>query len=219
MRNGVFSSFCKYLIVPLIKFFFIKEIRGWENFPTERNFILVSNHQSYLDLLIDGFLCVPKRFHFIGQVDGWKGISKFFIKGFYFLSGTIPVDRKNDKSREKTLQKAIEVLEKGDILIIYPEGKRSATGEIQEGKLGTAKIFLKTGVPILPVGIKGTFELMPPHGKLKIKKIIEVNIGKPIFFKKELEKLGNNQEEHFQIIKKITDEIMAKIANLTQELV
>jgi 1-acyl-sn-glycerol-3-phosphate acyltransferase len=214
--NPIISWFCKIFLAPLVKKLFIKEVRGLESFP-KRNFILVSNHQSYLDIIISSYLCVPRKFHFIGQIDGWKGISKFFIKFLYFLSGVIPLDRTKEESREKVVEKAIEILKRGDTLVIYPEGRRSTNGEMQEGKLGAAKIFLKTGVPILPVGFKGTFELLPPKGKLKIKRIIKINVGSPLFFEKEFEKgnsLDENSIECQQIIQKITDKMMEEIFNL-----
>ena len=218
MRDGVFSWLNKLSTIPLVKFLFVKEIKGLENIP-KRNFILASNHQSYLDLYINGGLCVPKRFHFIGQVDGWEGITGFFVKLYYLMAGVIPLDRSSEDSRKKVIEKSTEVLKKGEILIMYPEGKRSKNGELQEGKLGIAKIFLKTGVPILPVGIKGTFALLPPHGKLKIKKLVVVNIGKPLYFEKEFKESKNlkeESEEYFRILKKITNEIMFNITGLIQ---
>ncbi len=220
MKDGVFAWICKLSTVPLFNLLFVKEIKGKENLP-KRNFILISNHQSYLDLQIDGSLCVPKRFHFIGQVDSWKGIAGFFVKLYYKIAGVIPLDRKNEGSRKAVIQKAVEVLKKGEILIMYPEGTRSKNGGLQEGKLGTAKIFLETGVPILPVGIKGTFELMPPHGKFKIKKEVKVNIGKPLFFEEELKEAKNldkSSKEYPQILQKVTDKIMKEISNLTANL-
>jgi 1-acyl-sn-glycerol-3-phosphate acyltransferase len=219
MKDGVFSWLNKLSTIPLIKFLFVKDVKGWENIP-KRNFILVSNHQSYLDLYIDAGFCAPKRFHFIGQVDSWKGIPGFFIKTYYKMAGVIPLDRNKQDSRKKVIEKSVEVLKRGEILIMYPEGTRSKNGELQEGKLGVAKIFLKTGVPILPVGIKGTFELMPPHGKLKIKKTARVNIGKPLYFEKEFEdakSLKEDSEEYLKILKKITSEIMSNIAELIQK--
>jgi len=218
--NPLLSWFCKIFLAPLVKRLFIKKIKGLENIP-KRNFILVSNHQSYLDIIIDGYLCVPRRFHFIGQIEGFKIPLKWLISSIYFLSGVIPLNRRDEGSREKVVKEAISVLKRGNILIVYPEGRRSTNGEIQEGKPGAARIFLKTGAPILPVGIKGTFELFPPKGKLKIKKIIKINIGKPLFFKEELErakKLEENSEEYQQILQKITNKTMEEITKLCKEI-
>lgn len=211
--NLLFSWFCKIFLKPLVHWLFIKEVKGWENIP-KRNFILVSNHQSYLDVIINSYLCVPRRFHFIGQIEGFKIPLKWFISSIYFLSGVIPLNRRDERSREKVVKEAISVLKKGDILIIYPEGRRSENGEIQEGKLGTAKIFLKTGIPIVPAGIKGTFELWPPHGKLKIKRIVKINIGKPLFFREEFilaQNLNENSKEYQGVLQKITDKIIEEI--------
>ena len=214
--NKVGSWFSKIFLAPIVKKLFIKEIKGKENIP-KRNFILVSNHQSYLDIIIDAYLCVPRRFHFIGQVDGFKGIMKGLIRFLYFISGVIPLDRRNKESRKKVIREATEVLKKGDILIIYPEGRRSLNKEIQKGKLGVAGIFLKTGVPILPTGVKGTFELLPPKGKLKISQIVKINIGKLLYFEKEFAKAQNlncDSEEYKEVLREIIDKIMGKITNL-----
>lgn len=216
--NKVISWFCKIFLKPIVDWLLIKEVRGWENIPMSSPFILVSNHTSYLDIIVDSYLCVPRRFHFIGQIDGWKGIMKWLIQVLYFVSGVIPLDRQSDESREKALKEAIKVLKKGNVLVLYPEGRRSTNGQLQEGKLGTAKIFLKTRIPIIPAGIKGTYELMPPHGKLKIKRVIKVNIGKPLFFNEEFtlsQNLQENSAEYQQVLEKITDKIMAEISNLT----
>jgi len=218
--NPLSSWFCKIFLQPLVHWLFIKEVKGWENIP-KRNFILVSNHQSYLDIIINSYLCVPRRFHFIGQIEGFKIPLKWLIASLYFFSGVIPLNRKNEQSREKVVKEAISVLKKGDILIIYPEGRRSINGEIQEGKPGVAKIFLKTGVPILPVGIKGTFEVLPPKGKLRIKKIIKINIGQPLFFEKEFQiskNLTEDSQEHQQILQKITNKTMEEITKLCKEI-
>lgn len=212
------SWFCKIFLAPLVRQMFIKEIRGLENMP-KRNFILASNHQSYLDIIINAYLSVPRRFHFIGQIEGHKIPLKWLIIFLYFISGTITLNRKDESSREEAVQIAIAVLKKGDTLIIYPEGRRSTSGEIQEGKTGAARIFLKTGVPILPAAIKGTFELMPPKGKLKIKRIVKINIGKPLFFGKEFKEaqsLDENSEEYREILEKITSQVMEEIKKLCQ---
>jgi len=218
--NRILSWFCKIFLAPLVKWLFIKEIKGKENIP-KGNFILVSNHQSDLDVIFDAYLCAPRRFRFIGQVDGFKIPLKWIIAFIYFISGVIPLNRKDGQSRKKVVEKAIQVLKKGDILIIYPEGRRSANGEIQEGKFGAARIFLKTGAPILPTGIKGTFALLPLKGKLKIKRIIQINIGKPLFFEKELTEtrsLNEYSPRYREIVQAITQKMMTEINNLCEEI-
>jgi len=214
--NRIGSWFCKIFLAPLVKILFIKEVKGLENL-TRGNFILVSNHQSYIDIIIDGYLCVPRRFHFIGQIEGFRPPVKWFISFVYFITGVVPLDRKNDKSRRKVIPKAINILKKGDILVMYPEGRRSLTGEIQEGRYGAARLLLKTGVPIVPAGIKGAFEVLPPKGKLKIKRIIKVNIGKPLFFEKEIkqaQKLDEESPEYENILQDITRRMMEEIKSL-----
>ena len=217
--NRALSWFCKIFLKPIIGKLLIKEVRGWENIP-KGNFILAANHQSHLDEIATAYICVPRRYHFIGQVDNFKGVGKVFIYIFYFITGVIPIDRKSEESRKKVIKEAIRVLKKGDILIIYPEGTRTRTGEMGEGRLGVARIFLETGVPILPVAVKGTFELMPPGKKPKIKKVVKINIGKPLYFKEELERIrkaGWNSKKNKQILVKITDKLMRDIASLKSE--
>lgn len=217
--NPLLSWFSKIFLKPIVDKLLIKEVKGLENLP-KTNFILVSNHQSYLDIIIDSYLCVPRRFHFIGQIEGFKIPLRWLIAALYFLSGVIPLNRKDEESRAGVVKSAIEVLKKGDILIIYPEGARSRNGQIQEGKAGVARIFLKTGVPVLPAAIKGTFDLLPPKGKLKVKRIVKINIGKPLYFKEEFEKAKRIEESsngYKEILQKITDKIMEEVSNLYQE--
>jgi len=217
--NRIVSWFCHIFIKPLVKILFIKEVKGWENIP-KRNFILAPNHSSHLDQLAAGYICVPRKFHYIGQIDQYRGTDRILLNILYFVAGVIRVHRKNEESKKEAVEKSIEVLKKGASLVIYPEGTRTRNGKIGEGKLGIAKIFLKTGVPILPVGIKGTFELMPPGtGFPKIKRIVKINIGKPLFFKEEFEKAKNLNEdsiEYQEILEKITKRVMDEIKNLVE---
>jgi len=214
--NRAGSWFCKIFLKPVVDRFLIKEVKGLENIP-KTNFILAANHQSHLDQIATAYVCVPRRFHMIGQTDSYSGLVKLFLYIVYFLAGVIPLNRQSEESKKRVIEKARKVLEGGDILIIYPEGTRTRTGEIQKGKSGVAKIFLKTGVPILPVGIKGTFELLPPGGKLKIKRFVKINVGKPLYFKNEFEEARNldcNSKEYETILQKITNKIMEQIEQL-----
>jgi len=219
--NRLISWFCKIFLKPAVDKFLIKEVKGLENLPKE-NFILAANHQSHLDQLMTGYVCVPRRFHMIGQTDEYHGFAKILLELIYFIAGVIPVNRNDEKSRKRAIKEAIKVLKKKDILIIYPEGTRTRTGEIQNGYPGVAKIFLEIETPILPVGIKGTFELMPPGKRFpKIKRVVKINIGKPLLFKEEIEEAKNfdcQSPEHKKIAAEIAEKAMKEISNLYSEI-
>jgi len=218
--NRLVSWFCKIFLAPIVKFLMIKEVRGLENIPKE-NFILAANHQSHLDEFATAYVCVPRRLHFIGQTDQYAGWTKLMLYIIYFIGGVIRLNRKSEASKKGAVKEAIEFLNKGDCLIVYPEGTRTRTGQIGKGKYGVAVIFLGTGKPILPVGIKGTFELLPPKGKLKLKRIVKINVGKPLYFKEEYEKAKNmnkDSQEYKVLLQKITNTMMDKIISLKAEL-
>lgn len=218
--NKPFSWFCKIFISPILNSLFIKEVKGKENIP-DRNFILASNHESHLDQIANGSICVPRKFSYIGQIDQYSGIEKLMRDFIYLIAGVIRLDRTNKKSKERVLKKSIKFLKDGGCLIIYPEGTRTRTGKMGEGRWGVAKLLFKTGVPILPVALDGTFELLPAGGRLKIKKEIKINIGKPLYFSKELKEIKNVKEDSKQYEKYLhnaTQKIMKRIKKLKEEL-
>jgi 1-acyl-sn-glycerol-3-phosphate acyltransferase len=217
--NKITSLLSNIFLKPIIKFLFIKNIKGRENIP-KQNFILASNHQSYLDIPFCGIICVPRKFTYIGQIDGHKGFKSFIVKTIYSMGGVIPLNRQDKESKKEVISKAIDKVKKGYSIIIYPEGTRSENGQVKEGKLGAAKIFLKTGVPILPVGIKGAYNLFPKGGKLKIKKNVELIIGRPLLFEKEFNlarNLSPDSEEYLEVCIQITNQIMEEIKKLVYE--
>lgn len=218
--NRVFSWFCRIFIKPIVESFFIKEVRGLEYVP-RKNFILASNHQSHLDWIASAYPCVPKRFTYIGQVDKYTGFLAMLREFLYSVAGVIRVDRNDERSKKIAYQKAIRSLKRGDVLIIYPEGTRSRTGKIQRAKHGVAKIYLETGVPILPMAIKGTFGLLPPGGRLRMKRVARINIGRPLYFGEErdkAERLDCNSREYRHLLQKITDTLMREIIRLYNEI-
>lgn len=141
---------------------------GKENIPHDGSYIFASNHRSYADPVI---IAMPVRipFCFMAKEELFKNkIFAFIIKSL----GAFPVIRgKGDMS---VIDESIKRLNRGNNLIIFPEGTRSKDGKVGKGKTGVALIASKTQVPIVPVGIcfKGT--------KLKFRQKIIVAFGKPI---------------------------------------
>ncbi len=192
----------------LYHFFLIKEVRGNENLPKRGGFIIAANHMSYLDIPSLSFIIhksIKKEARYIAKKElFYNPIMRYLLE----TAETIPVDR--GKKDGNVFKEAITYLKKGGVIAIYPEGTRTLTGKIQKGKTGVARLALWAKVPVVPVGIKGTFELMPSGRILpKLKKSIIVNIGKPLYFNKYYGKKITKR-----LIRGITDAIMKNILNL-----
>jgi 1-acyl-sn-glycerol-3-phosphate acyltransferase len=206
-------SVLSWILLAPLYYSMVKEVRGKENVP-KRNFILASNHLSHIDWFIDGYFCTPRRFTFIGQVDKMTGFMGFLRDLLYGYAEVIPVNRKDGESRKQAFARALQRLKQGYILNIYPEGTRSRDGKLHEFKPGVARLHLESGAPVLPVAVKGSYELMPPGQKLKIKKTVSLIVGKPLDFEKErniASGLDKSSQEYHQlcdgIVKQIEDEI------------
>lgn len=217
-----FVSFLSWVLLGwFFELFVVKEIIGKENFSKKKNYILASNHVSHLDWMIGCYLCVPRKYTFIGQVDKMTGIKGILRDLTYFWGSTIAVDRNDPDSKRKAAIKAIEFLKKGYNLFMFPEGTRSRDGNLQMFKRGVGNLYLQTGAPILPVAMIGTYQMMPSGGKMKLNRSAKVVIGKPLEFPDELgaaKNIDSNSDEYLRlceaIAKKAEDQVRAlQVAN------
>jgi len=164
----------------ILKIFWRMEIIGIENLPQSGGLIIASNHVSYLDpaVLAASF---NRKIYFLTKKEVFKNnFISFLLKNM----NALPIDREN--VNVLAFKKAINILREEKVLGIFPEGARSSNGELQELKLGTIKIAMKTGVPILPAGIIGTHKIYPRGIKFPIlfKHKIIVKYGAPQYLDK-----------------------------------
>jgi len=188
---------------------FIKKAEGIANLPEKNGYILAVNHNSYLDIILMSTLMFLKR-HVIIKYIGKKELFTNKISKWYLtLMGQISVDRK--LGSKQSLETAVSTLKKGDVIGIFPEGTRSMTGKIREGKTGVARLALWAKVPVVPVGIKGSFELMPKGTTIpKFKKNVIIKVGKPIYFDKYYKRKITKK-----LLRQITEIVMKEIAKLS----
>jgi len=132
--------------------------------PREGPVIIASNHASNLDPVILGSWLVPavgRRIHWLGK----KELFEWPIAGWIARNGGVhPVDRGGSDAEAFRLAKRI--LDEGHILVVFPEGTRSRTGELRTPRDGVALLALRTGAPIVPVGIAGSHRVWPPGRKI-----------------------------------------------------
>jgi len=168
----------KTIFFILFKIFWKIEITGSDNIPKKGSLIVAPNHVSYLDPVIIG-ISMKRKVHFIAK----KEVFSTVLGNLFFRQlNAFPVDR--DKIDMAALKNALNLLQQGEILGIFPEGTRSMNGELKEFKLGIIKIAMKAGAPILPVGIIGVHKIYPRGKKFPtlFKHKIIVRFGSPISF-------------------------------------
>lgn len=142
-----------------------------------KKIIIISNHESLFDIpIIYAGMSGPIR------MVAKKELSRVPIWGRAMKLADVPlIDRKNKKEAVKSLQFAGSLLEKGVKIWIAPEGTRTRDGQLQKFKKGAFVMAIQTGATIIPVGIKGAYDIMPPKTTdLNLGRTITLNIGEPI---------------------------------------
>jgi 1-acyl-sn-glycerol-3-phosphate acyltransferase len=126
--------------------------------------IIAANHASNLDAVVLGSYLIPR----IGRRFQWLGKKELFewpVVGFLARHGGVhPVDR--DRADVDAFRLAKRILDEGHVLFVFPEGTRSADGGLQLARDGVAVLALRTGAPILPVGIGGSDRVWPRGQRL-----------------------------------------------------
>ena len=162
-----FYGFGRIVCGIFLKIAFKFSVVGKENLPTDENYILCSNHRTYMDPVFLG-MGIPKNLFFMAKKELFeKPVLGPIIKKL----GAFPVSR--GKGDASAVQTAIDTVKNGNVLAIFPEGTRSKNGELSRFKSGAALIANKTGASIVPACI--CFE-----GKLRFRSKVVVRFGKPI---------------------------------------
>jgi 1-acyl-sn-glycerol-3-phosphate acyltransferase len=185
------------------------EVVGLENAPKSGPLIVVANHLSNADPpIVVGWLtpALGRPMHILAKEQIFVGPVGAFLRS----QGVTPV--RSGGSDVEAYRAARAVLDRGDVLCIFPEGTRSRTGQLGEAKLGVAMLASRAEVPVLPVGISGTDRFLGRGQRLpRIGARITVRVGKP--FRITLD-AGKPRRVALQAA---TDEIMRAIAALTDE--
>ncbi|MBB5933446.1 lysophospholipid acyltransferase family protein [Streptomyces zagrosensis] len=196
-----------------LKLAFRPWVEGLENIPAEGPAILASNHLSFSDSFFLPAM-LDRKVTFIAKAEyftspGLKGkMTAAFFKGV----GQLPVDRSGARGAgEAAIKSGIEVLERGELFGIYPEGTRSPDGRLYRGKPGgLARVALASGAPVIPVAMIDTEKIQPP-GKVMPKLMRPgIKIGKPLDFSRYYGMDGDRF-----ILRSVTDEVMYEIMKLS----
>ena len=135
----------------------VRELRGAHLLETTPQAVLVANHQSLMDIIVIG--------SYLRRDHRWLAKSSLFhvpLMGWHLrLAGHVPVHRGTKRERNRDVQGRVQaVVEEGASLLFFPEGTRSRDGQLQPFKRGAFVAAVATGLPVLPIVVRGTGDLM-----------------------------------------------------------
>ena len=197
--------FGKNLSWLICKIFGRMKVTGRHNVPSQGGALLCGNHVSFLDPPAMGG-SAPRAVHFMAKIELFQAP----IFG-YFMSHIRAIPVKRGTADRGALKKAIEYLQAGELVGMFPEGQRSLDGQLKEAAPGVGMIALKAQVPVIPVGIVNTEKVLPPHTVLYRFGHIRVIYGEPV----KLDDLyGQSGRE---VVEEVGRRVMAAIGELLEK--
>ncbi|BDZ53328.1 lysophospholipid acyltransferase family protein [Agromyces marinus] len=210
----MFYWIMKHIVVgPLILAVFRPWVVGLERVPKEGPVVLASNHLSFIDsiflpIVVDRpVVFLAKSEYFTG-----KGLKGWATRMFFQSAGQLPIDRSGGKASEASLNTGLRVLGEGKILGIYPEGTRSPDGRLYRGRTGVARMVLEAGVPVVPVAMIGTAEIMPIGTRLPKVRRVGIVFGEPLDFSR----FDGMEGDRF-VLRSVTDELVYDLRALSDQ--
>jgi len=142
----------------------------------KQRYILIENHYSYVDIPCI-FVAISQPIRFMAKIS----LFKIPIFGWAIgRAGFIPIDRKNRKTAVKSFEKAVDRIRKGNTVVVFPEEGRSRERAMRPFQRGGFLLALRSGLPILPVAIDGTFDIYSARARWVKPGPVTIKVGTPI---------------------------------------
>ena len=198
-----------YLFRSLFWLFGRLRVEGLENVPAAGGVILAPNHVSYADPPLVGAALAFRPTWYMAKQE----LFEIPILGRLIRrTRAFPV-RRGTADRE-ALRRAVELLQAGEVITIFPEGERSKTGELQAPELGMAMIARRSGAPVVPVAVIGSDRLLPRGALLPRFCRVTVRFGTPLRYLADTH-VGSQKAD----LRVFAERVMAAIAGLKETAV
>lgn len=212
LRRKLFKYFRK--LIGIFFSFYLRKIHNPQYFPLKGPCLIISNHLSYLDSLIVSSILRNQYIVILASEEIKKNPVMLYLSHF---NRVIFAD--HTKMSLSALKEILRLLKEGYIVLLYPEGTRSRNGCLNEPRLGFVKIAHSANVPIVPIAMEGTFEILPSHKKIPKFRRCDLYVGKPIHIDKENKEFSKYFDSEGSLIKEKADIIAFQIMNQIRKMI
>ncbi|MCW2496508.1 lysophospholipid acyltransferase family protein [Jatrophihabitans sp.] len=200
-------------LIPLIHGIYRPAVTGRSHVPRTGGVILAANHVSFADEVFTPLMAKRQVSYFAkAEYFNTPGLKGRAMAALFNGLGQVPVERSDTRSAAGVIDIGVEVLQGGGALGIFPEGTRSPDGRLYKFRTGVARLAIRSGAPVVPVGLIGTRDVLPPDGKRWHRAPVQVHFGAPLYF-------GDRaaEERSARVLREITDTIRVAIQALSEQ--
>ncbi|MFG2148770.1 lysophospholipid acyltransferase family protein [Streptomyces sp. NPDC048696] len=209
----LYYAFKYIVLVPLLRWPMRPRVEGLRHVPRGGAAIIAGNHLSFCDSFLVP-VSIRRRITYLCKMEYFtgRGVKGRLTAGFFRGVGQIPVDRSGKDAAQAAVDTGLRVLAAGGLLGIYPEGTRSHDGRLYKGKAGVAAMALRSGAPVIPCAMIGTFEAQARGQRLPRRVPVTIRFGAPLDFSRYA-----NMPDRREVLRAVTDEIMYAIRALSEQ--
>ncbi|MDT4936822.1 MAG: 1-acyl-sn-glycerol-3-phosphate acyltransferase [Pseudonocardiales bacterium] len=198
-------------LAPALRAVYRPLIEGVEHVPHSGPVIIAANHVSFADEIFTPLAARRQVFYFAkAEYFTTPGLRGRAMAAFFRGMGNVPVERGDTRSAAAVIDIGVQVLAEGHALGIYPEGTRSPDGRLYKFRTGVARVALRSGAPVLPVGIVGTREVQPPGTRRWHRAPLAVRFGAPMYFG---DRAGD--ERSSRVLREVTESVREAVQQLS----
>lgn len=198
-------------VSPTLRLLYRPTVTGAASVPRTGPVIIAGNHVSFADEIFTP-LAARRQILYFAKAEYFTttGVRGRLMAAAFHALGQVPVARGDTRSAAASIEIGTELLANGAALGIYPEGTRSPDGSLYRFRTGVARLALRSGAPVVPVGLVGTRAVQPPGSRRWHRAPVGVHFGAPMYF-------GDRaaQERSSRVLREVTETIREAVQELS----
>ena len=200
-------------VSPTLRAVFQPEVSGQGHVPRTGAVIIAGNHVSFADEVFTP-LAARRQVLYLAKAEYFTtpGVRGRVMAEFMGGMGQVPVERGDMRAAAASVDVCVDLLRAGHAFGIYPEGTRSPDGRLYRFRTGVARIALRTGVPVVPVGLVGTDDVLPPGARRWRRRPVAIRFGAPLDFSGRPE-----DERRARVLREVTETIRTAVQALSEQ--